>query len=363
MSADTDYQNNPVGEKTLKDIVIKTREWIHYLATKWKIIFIAGVVGLTLGYVYASFQKTVYTATLTFALEDEKSGGGLSGALGLASTLGFDLGTSAGGAFTGANLTELMKSRLLVEQTLLTDVTINGKNVTLAELFLQFSGWRTEWQKGKPELNSKIQFPSDLERSKFSLQQDSVLGLIYQKLSKSHLNVSQKDKKISIINIDVSTEDELFSKFFAEILAKKVSDYYVDVKSKKARMNVSILERQTDSVRNKLNEAITGVAVANDNVYNLNPSLNVQRTPSARRQVDVQANTAILTQLVTNLELARVSLRKETPLIQIIDRPILPLQKARLGKIKTLVLGGFIASFVMILFLLVRRIASKFDTL
>ena len=53
--------------------------------------------------------------------------------------------------------------------------------------------------------------------------------------------------------------------------------------------------------------------------------MNVKRVPSVNRQVDVQANTAILTELVKNLELAKVDLRKETPLIQIIDTPILPL--------------------------------------
>jgi uncharacterized protein involved in exopolysaccharide biosynthesis len=69
---------------------------------------------------YAFMQKPTYTASLSFALEDEKSGGGgLSGALGLASSLGIDLGGSAGGAFTGANLLELMKSRNIVEKALL----------------------------------------------------------------------------------------------------------------------------------------------------------------------------------------------------------------------------------------------------
>jgi hypothetical protein len=52
--------------------------------------------------------------------------------------------------------------------------------------------------------------------------------------------------------------------------------------------------------------------------------------------VDVQANT--LTELV-NSGLAKVTLRKETPLIQIIDRPILPLAKERFGKAKGIVLG------------------------
>jgi hypothetical protein len=89
-----------------------------------------------------------------------------------------------------------------------------------------------------------------------------------------------------------------------------VSDFYIDTKSKKSRENMLILERQTDSIRRELNGAITGVAVANDNTFNLNPALNVRRAPA--RKVDVQANTAILTELVKQSELAKVTLRKET---------------------------------------------------
>ena len=133
----------------------------------------------------------------------------------------------------------------------------------------------------------------------------------------------------------------------------------METKSKKARMNMAILQKQTDSIRGELNSAITGVAVANDNTFNLNPALNVRRTPSARRQVDVQANTAILTELVKQTELAKVTLRKETPLIQVIDRPILPLAKERFGKAKGIVMGGFLAGFLVVMGLITRKILSE----
>jgi uncharacterized protein involved in exopolysaccharide biosynthesis len=169
------------------------------------------------------------------------------------------------------------------------------------------------------------------------------------------LSVGQKDKKISIIYVEVNTIDELFSKVFAESIVKEVSQFYIETKSKKAKNNVAILQKQVDSVRNELNQAITGVAVVSDNTFNLNPALNVNRVPSTKRQVDVQANTAILTQLVTNLELAKVALMRETPLIQLIDKPILPLKKDKPGKLKSLLLGGFLGVFLSILYILVKR--------
>jgi uncharacterized protein involved in exopolysaccharide biosynthesis len=91
-------------------------------------------------------------------------------------------------------------------------------------------------------------------------------------------------------------------------------------------------------------------------VYNLNPAFNVKSSPSKRRQVDVQANTAILTQLVAQLELAKVTLRKETPLIQVIDKPILPLDKNKIRKLTSIILGDILAMFLTTFFLVIGRI-------
>ncbi len=345
-------------EITLKELLEKAKEWYSYLASQWKLIVLAGVVGAALGLGYSFMKKPVYTATLSFALEDEKSpSGGLGSALGLASSLGFDLGGSGGGAFSGANLTELFKSRSMVEQTLMQPVVVGTDSISLAELYIRTQEWREKWQE-KPKLKA-IQFPPLTKQKYFTREHDSIMGKMYEDLSKTSLTVAQKDKKISIISIDVKSENEAFAKAFSETLAKQVSDFYVDTKSKKARMNMAILQKQTDSIRAELNGAITGVAVANDNTFMLNPALNVNRTPSAKRQVDVQANTAILTELVKQTELAKVTLRKETPLIQVIDRPILPLPKEQFGKAKGIVLGGLLAGFLTVLVLIVRRVLRE----
>ncbi|MBE0390224.1 hypothetical protein BJQ96_00043 [Flavobacterium sp. PL0002] len=349
-----DYQNMPNDEISLKELIAKGKEWFHYLLSQWKIIVLAGIVGTFLGIAYSFIKKPTYTASLSFALEDEKSGGGLGSALGLASTLGLDLGSSGGSIFTGSNLTELFKSRSMVELTLLSPVVVDGKTISLAEMYIQNNRWRDGWV-DKPKLTN-IQFLPGIKRKNFTRVHDSILGVIYADLSKTALTVGQKDKKISIINIDVATTNEGFSKYFCEALAKQVSDFYVETKSKKSRDNMLILERQTDSIRRELNNAITGVAVANDNTFNLNPALNVRRAPSARRQVDVQANTAILTELVKQSELAKVTLRKETPLIQIIDKPILPLKKERFALSEGIIMGGFLAGFLMVSFLILRRV-------
>ena len=338
-------------EITLKELIEKGKEWYAYLLSKWKIIVLAGCIGAVMGLAYSFTIKPTYTATLTFALEDEKSGGS-GGILSLASQFGFDLGGSGGGIFEGSNLIELFKSRTMIEQALMKPVYYKGGTISLAEMYIQKNKWRDSWNK-KPKL-AKIQFKPDTKRKYFTRIHDSILGVIYSDLSKNYLTVGQKDKKVSIISMDVISSDELFSLYFCENLAKQVGQFYIATKSKKARANMEILARQTDSIRNELNNAISGLASANDNTFNLNPALNIRRVPSTKKQVDVQANTAILTELVKQTELAKVTLRRDTPLIQVLDRPILPLEKKKFGKAKGVVMGGFLFGFMVVFGLTLR---------
>jgi len=344
-------------EISLKELIQKIQEWIAYLKTQWKLIIGIAALGGIIGFVYASFQKPNYLATTTFVLEEDKGGGGLGGAMGLASSFGFDLGGGGGGLFTSSNIIELMKSRLVVEKTLLNPVQVAGKEISLADYYIQVNDLRKGWSEKTAVAN--INFPVNADRTKFSLEQDSILYGISSGLTKNNLTIAQKDKKVSIISLTVKTENQLFSKLFCEQLLKETSDFYIETKSKKSRLNVDLLQHQADSIRAELNGAITGVAAASDNVYNLNPAYNVKKTPSTRRQVDVQANTAILTQLVAQLELSKVSLRKETPLVQLIDRPILPLEKEKVGRLKSLILGGLLAGFLTMLYLVFGQLYRK----
>ena len=348
-------------EISLKELIYKIKEWVIFLKSKFKVILTVSIIGSLIGLTIALLEKPKYKAILTFAMEDDKGGsGGLGGALGLASSFGIDLGgAGGGGAFSASNLAELMKSRLVVEKVLLEPITMNGRTISLLEFYIQFNSLRKKWDKN-PELRN-IQFLIGADPAKFSIIQDSIIHEIYKDLIKNqNLSITQKDKKVTILSIEVTSENELFSKIFCESIAKETSDFYIETKSKKSKINVNVLQRQTDSVRNALNLAITGVANETDNVYNLNPALIIKGAPSKKKQIDVQANTAILTNLVVQLELAKITLRKETPLIQLIDRPILPLKKEKIGELVSIIVGGFLSGFFYMLYLILGRAYKKF---
>lgn len=338
----------------LKDIINNFQKWYVYLKSKLRVVLIFILFGLLICFTLFYTQKLKYSARLTFAMEEDKGvSGGLAGAAGIASQIGIDLGSSGGSAFSSSNLMELMKSRLLIEKTLLDTITIDKKTKTLADYYAENEGLRKKWDKN-PDLKN-INFNNKLDRSYFTFQQDSLLKILYKRILSENVSVQSKDKKITIMTLEVVSSDQLFSKFFCENLAIETTKFYIETKTKKSKNNVEILQQQVDSLKKYLDEAISGVASATDKVYNLNPAFNINGSSSKKKQVNVQANTVVLTQLIAQLELAKINLRKETPLIQIIDRPILPLDDDKYNPIIILVLFIFTSFIIAISYLVLLK--------
>lgn len=345
------YQDDEIS---LKELFLKLHEWWRYLLSKWLLIAIAGIVGGASGILYSYSKKPLYKAELTFVLEEESGGSSLGGYASIAGQSGIDLGGSGGGGvFTGDNLMPLMKSRSMIEKALLTSIDINGTQETLAEFYIKINGLRED--PSMKQLLTKAEFKPATDPSRFNLAQSTLMKSFYGSIISNSLKVDKFDKKSGIISVQVVSKDELFSKYFAEALTREVSDFYRETKTRKSAVNLAILQHQKDSVKRAFDYAISGVASSSDANPNPNAAMQLLRVPSQRKQFDVQANQAILTQLIQNLEIAKVSLRKETPLIQIIDRPVLPLEMEEFSKLNGLILGSFLAGFLMTIVLILRK--------
>jgi hypothetical protein len=335
-------ENLAPDEVTVKSLVLKTGRGIRYLRSKWWVILIAVIIGGALGIAYATTKKPVYTSECTFVLDDGSSRGG--GALGsyaaLASAFGFDVGGGGGGLFQGDNITQLYQSRLMIESAMLSKASFNGKPMLLVDRYIEMNKLRQGWA-GKPKLKN-LSF--NIPKSQFTLQHDSIMGGIVADINKNLLTVSKVDKKLSLVSVKVKAVDELFAKALTESMVNTVNKFYIQTKTKGSLQAVELLQHQADSLRHALNSSLSGTAAAADYNPNPNPALQVLRVPAQRKQIDVQTSSVIYGEVVKNLAIARSSLQGSTPLIQIIDSPVLPLPKEAIGRFKAGLIGMFICA-------------------
>ncbi|AFL83563.1 uncharacterized protein involved in exopolysaccharide biosynthesis [Belliella baltica DSM 15883] len=328
---------------TLKEIVLRFRFWINYFLGQWKLILGIVLLGGILGAVISIVKKPVYLAETSFVLE-ESDMGGMGGMSGLASLVGVNLGSlgSSSGLFQGDNIMELYRSDNMIDKALLSPF---DEESLLIDRFIAFNKLQKKW-KSKVDLSA---FDFSIERASFSVTQDSVVKEITKLIRKDHLGVNKPDRKLTIIKVSIQSKDEAFSKVFNETLVEKVNGFYFETKTKKTAENLQILQTQADSVRKILDESLVAYANTADRIPNPNPLLQSGTVDARKRQIDISAASSVYSEIVKNLEIARVNHRNNSPLIQIIDSPRFPLQRIEIKLKKGIVFGAAIA-FIMLLF-------------
>jgi hypothetical protein len=340
-------------EVKLKDLILAIIDWKDYYLSKWKSFVIAGLICALLGLLYAFLQPRIYSAEITFALEEKTSS--VAGYAGLASQFGIDLSKGEGGAFTGDNILELFKSQYIIENALLSEVNFGNKRDLLINKFIEAYHLDEAW--AKREALKNVKFKDSQPRKDFTRVQDSLLHAIAFEIKSTNLSVNRLDKKLSIMSIKVQSQDELFSKEFVEILAKNVHEFYINTKTKKTRSNVDLLQARVDSVKMALDNEMFGAASAQDR--NMNLVMAKGKLTFAQSQIKIQLLTALYGELIKNLELTKLTLMREEPLIQIIDRPILPLPFIKAGKLVSLIFGGMTGGLFMFVILTGKRIYKQ----
>ena len=339
-------------EISLKELIQKAQVWFAYFKSKWKTIFVAGLIGGLLGLGYAIIQKPIYNANLTFAFYEKDNKGGLGS---IASQFGIGgLAGADGSVFSGYNMLELLKSRFLVEKTLLSQIEINGKKELLVNRYIRFNKLDQKW--AKDSVLKGVIFNDD-NRAEFTEQQNFCLRVVSKKVLKENLVISKVEKKVDIVSINVQSKDQLFAKLFAENLAKTVTDFYIETKTSKSRKDCDILQKRVDSVTGELNAAMSGRAKELDQNFGI--VRQQAAVPRLRNELKVQMLTALYGELVKNLEFSKLSLMREAPLIQVIDRPILPLEFTKIRNRDAVLVGGIILGLFSICTLIFKRIWKR----
>ena len=313
--------NNTVA---LTDIIASAKNFIKFIQSKIKLLGLLIVLGGVLGLVYYFITSPKYQATATFIVEEKSSGSGLAG---MAGQLGFDISSLTGGnagLFDGDNILEIIKSRNIIESVLLSKVdgSDSTNNKTLADLYYETSGLKNKLE-GKSNELANLNFSNMKNGVGHTILQDSVLYMMIEKINKDNLNVQRTNKKGSIISISTNSTNPQFSKLFSERLLNETSEMYIKIKVGNLSSNINRLQNKADSLQALLNR--TSYQSAALNTFDANEAYKSSAVPEEMSQRDKLVLNTLYAEVVKNVEILRISLINQKPIIQVLDLPKFPL--------------------------------------
>lgn len=344
-------EKNILEERLSLGLVIKrVRGWVMDMLAAWKKILIGTFIIGGLFFAYQMLKKTNYTAQTTFVLESDATGG-LGGQLSsLASLTGVNLGSlgEGSGVFQIDNIIELYRSYRMMRKTLLTEVDLPEGEERLITRYARENKLSEKW------MGLGVDF--EIPETNMLVRHDSVLKEVVEDILEKNLAVDKPNRKLTILSVSYTSDDEPFAKAFNEVLVEHVNNFYLETKTKKTGENLRVLQFQTDSVKKVLDSTLVELAKFEEQNSNRNPLRTSTRVPVQKLQIGVQAAGVVYQEMVKNLEIARITHRNNQPLIQVIDKPVFPLKDDKMKWYKALVFGLVLGGVLMVLWLTLKDI-------
>ena len=322
-------------EIQLKDILVRLLEYKAFLVKKKMVIIAFSFLFLILGVVCATFFLPIkYNAKLTFVVDTESTNSSFGSMGGLASQFGFDLGGS-NDIFSQNNVIELLRTRGVVEKVLMQGAKINDKYDILINHYIEIN-------------DRELLFYGN------SYTKDSVSRIIWQDIINNHLNIEFQSDIANLITLSYISLNEDFAKHFVDKLIDQMGKRYIAHQTAKTKNTFGFLQSRADSVFSELKIAEEKFAKIQDiNQRIVKASGRLKELQLKRR---VQGLNTMYIELIKNLEVSKLALLNKTPIINIIDKPILPLETKETSKKLAGLLAFLFGGFLSLSYFIFRKI-------
>ncbi len=304
---------------------------IYHRVRKTKLlILLCGFILAVLLFLYARGVATVYTSRasvfpLTASNDNNAASTALSGLLGLSET------PKSFSQDASINIVELAQSRNTREAVALERIPDAG-NKTVAELLVE------NYNRYKPFYRSSVSLPKD----------QSNLAAVGGNLLKN--GFAARINKNGILEINFSCTDEKLVGPISYLFVDKISEFYKELKIKKARQDYDFTVRKIDSLEQVLgtydSRAIhmskTTLFTTPERIEYQIPKENlVNEKDRVMRQRDAAAN---------NREEALWRMQKVTPIIAILDKPDPPYDVKKPSSVLYAMIGFFVGMVLAVIF-------------
>jgi uncharacterized protein involved in exopolysaccharide biosynthesis len=305
-----------------------TRKLFIRLGKVKLIIVLVGIAGAALLYLYAKKQPVIYTSRASvFPLTGGNESSGASSLL--SSITGLSDVPKSFSQEASINIVELATSRNTREAVAMEMLPRFG-NKSIGRLLIESAN------KYKPFFGKDIKIPTN----------DTDLAAVGGNILKATINA--KINKNGILELTFSNADYNLITPVSNVLIEKISQFYKDLKVKKAKVDYDFTVRKMDSLQGVLNEydkraihmANTTLFTSPDKIEFTIPKENlISDKGRVLRQRDASAN---------NKEEALWRLQKVTPIIETLDKPEAPFDTTSPSALMYGFVGFLLGCFVSI---------------
>ena len=326
----------------LRDILIKISDYKNMLLRKKYSILAISVIFSIIGFLFAFTSKSLYHAELTFSVESENSRGN-STLSGFSNQFGIDLGVSDVSSFSHNNIMEyILKSRNVIENTLMQEVTINNKKDLLIEHYLDVNKIKEDWSDGEGFSGVSFHKPN-------TYQHDSIMNGVFSNIVNNNLTIDLKSDEANIVSLVYTSVNEEFALKFVQVLINETKKLYIEDKTRQANNTLRFLQARKDSVNKELEKTDQELQ---KNKYNIRSSALLKQSSLETQKAFLKT---VYLEIAKNLEASKISLLKSEPLIKIWDQPKRPLKKTARSKKIIVFLGFLLGATLSILYLVIRK--------
>jgi uncharacterized protein involved in exopolysaccharide biosynthesis len=307
------------------------------MAEQLKVIVLTLFISVFLTVTYVQFIKTPqYVSWATVILPENKMSN-LGGLAGLASQFGVNMPTGGGSVDLSSPLLypELLRSRTFAEKILDKEFYLDkyGKKLSLLAILTHGD-----------------------EPSK--LGQDRLIAKAVNKLNDEVFVVDQNLKSIFSV-IKVTAEDPVFAKELADVVLVELESLNRFYKSQTVSEKTIFISNRIASVENDLKISETRLKEFNERNRQISsPALQLEQE---RFERDVEIQTGIYLTLKQQLELAKIEEVQETSIVQVLDKPQVPLSPSNKNLIRSVILAGILGIGLGIMIGFVRSYLDNND--
>ena len=149
---------------------------------------------------------------------------------------------------------------------------------------------------------------------------------------------------------------------FCRQIITQSTDFFITTKTKRLKNNADRLQLRADSLEKLLNSKTYSMSNTARVGLDLNPAFTEEEARMDIKQRDKIVLSTIFSETVKNLEASRTMLAQETPTVQIVDEPDLPLKKNRLKYPIAIAAGVIILLVFFAAFKLITRKPLKSES-